>query len=380
MDDTNPDVTTPDIAGPEGGSGPRGRDGSPGRASRLSLRKKLAFSLITCTAFFSLFEVGLRAANGWRSWLDCHRGHPVLGWCLREGWSGEQSWTGGFSRINPQGIRDDRPVGPKAVGEGRLLIIGDSITFGAAVRTDQAYPYRLERALEEAGRPWRVLNGGVTSYDSSQEADWLELFGWRLEPDVVAVAFCRNDLNASDRASSPKRQASGAVLCWLTEHSIAVTCLERIGWFLLAKASASYARGTKSSLESIAASYRRIASAAGARGVPVILFDFPTADLLSGRTRDDLSAWLLALGAELGWPVVDLAGAFGDDPDALFRPGDPVHPNAEGYRRVALYLARELVRRGLLPDYRGSESHGADTSKLLPVDTFGTRGTLSGTG
>jgi lysophospholipase L1-like esterase len=346
----------------------------------LSLRKKLAFSLITCTALFSLLEVGLRAANGWRSWLDCHRGHPVLGWCLREGWSGEQSWTGGATRVNPQGIRDDRPVGPKRAGERRLLVIGDSITFGASVRTDQAYPYRLERELEKAGRDWRVLNGGVTSYDPSQEADWLELFGWRLEPDVVAVGFCRNDLNASDREHSPKRQASGAVLRWLTEHSIAAACLERVGWFLLAKASASFGRGTRSSPESVAASYRRIASAARTRGVAVILLDFPTGDLLSGRARDDLSPWLRALGAELGWPVVDLSGAFGDDPDALFLPRDPVHPNPEGYRRLALHLAGELVRCGLLPDHRGREPHGAPTSKNLPGDASGTPGPLSGSG
>src|SRR5262249_10091643 len=60
----------------------------------LSRRKKLAFALVTCAAFFGLVEVALRTKVGWGgTWLDCHRGHPVLGWCLREGWSGEQTWT-----------------------------------------------------------------------------------------------------------------------------------------------------------------------------------------------------------------------------------------------------------------------------------------------
>jgi lysophospholipase L1-like esterase len=315
----------------------------------LSRRKKVVFALIPCAMLFAVAEVGLRAAIGWRSWLDCHRGHPVLGWCLREGWSGEQSWTGGFSRINPQGIRDDRPLGPKAPSERRLLIVGDSVTFGGEVRTDQAYPYRLEQAIRDSGN-WRVLNGGVTSYDPSQEADWLDLFGWQLEPDVVAVAFCRNDVSASDRQNSVKRMPVGNIVPWLTEHSIVCFYLERISWILRAKLSSRFGRGTLVPPEYIDQSYRQIARAAREHGVPVILFDFPTADLLEGRAHDDLSARLRALGTELGWPVVDLSDAFRPDADRLFLPGDPVHPNAEGYQRTATYLAGELVRQRLLPD------------------------------
>src|SRR5262249_3023556 len=162
---------------------------------RLSVRKKLLFAAVTLFLILTVLEAGLRyVVGGNQHWLDCHRGHPVLGWCLREGWVGEQPWTGGKSAINGQGLRDDGPLGPKASGERRLLILGDSVTFGAMVRTNEAYPQRLEQALLRDGQTYRVLNAGVTSYDAAQEADWLELFGWQTEPDAIAVAFCRNDL------------------------------------------------------------------------------------------------------------------------------------------------------------------------------------------
>src|SRR6202011_4380293 len=94
---------------------------------------------------FAGIEVVWRTAVGWQwTWLDCHRYHPVLGWCLREGWSGRWEWTAGACRINARGIRDDRPVGPKAANEKRLLVLGDSITFGARVRTDETYCQHLE--------------------------------------------------------------------------------------------------------------------------------------------------------------------------------------------------------------------------------------------
>jgi len=318
---------------------------------RLSLRKKLAFSLVTLVLVYGLFEVGLRTAFGWnQQWLDCHRGHPVLGWCLREGWAGEQSWTGGYSSINAQGLRDDRPAGPKAPGEKRLLVLGDSVTFGATVRTDEAYPRVLEGELARAGRPWRVLNAGVTSYDAAQEADWLELFGWQLEPDVVAIAFCRNDVYPSDRGNGRLRTATSAPVCWLTEHSLATFCLERGLWYGRERLSRGLRRqSTPPSFGVVEEAYRGLSASARDHSVPVVLIVFPTRNLIEGRESDDYSERLQRLGQEFGWGVIDLDEAFRDDAASLFLPDDPVHPNAAGYRRAGQYLARRLTEKDLLP-------------------------------
>jgi lysophospholipase L1-like esterase len=320
------------------------------RRPRLSLRKKLLFAALTTALVLTLLEVGLRCFVGWnQDWLDCHRGHSVLGWCLREGWRGDQPWTGGPSAINPQGLRDDAPVGPKTAGEKRLLILGDSVTFGATVRTDEAYPQRLEQALHRDGRTWRVLNAGVTSYDAGQEADWLDVFGWQTEPEVIAVAFCRNDLFPSDRENSPKRFATGTITRWLTEHSAVAFYMERAIWLGRAKITQSRPRPEPESFDVIEKPYRQIDASARERGLPVILLVFPTRELIEGRAHDDYSERLEQLGKELGWRVIDLAPAFPRDAGSLFLSGDMVHPNAEGYKLVAEYLHREITQRNLLP-------------------------------
>jgi lysophospholipase L1-like esterase len=316
----------------------------------LSVRKKVGFAAVTLFLILTVLEAGLRCVvGGSQQWLDCHRGHPVLGWCLREGWAGEQPWTGGPSAINEQGLRDDAPVGPKASGEKRLLILGDSVTFGAMVRTDEAYPQRLEQALFRDGQTWRVLNAGVTSYDAAQEADWLELFGWQTEPDVIAVAFCRNDLFPSDRENSPKRFATGTVTRWLTEHSAVAFYLERAIWLGRGYLARSRPRPEPESFDVIEKPYRQIAASVRTRGLPVILIVFPTRDLIEGRVHDNYSEQLEQLGKELNWQVIDLAPAFPPDSSSLFLPGDMVHPNAKGYETVAEFLHREIVQRKLLP-------------------------------
>jgi lysophospholipase L1-like esterase len=251
-------------------------------------------------------------------------------------------------------------VGRKAPGEKRLLILGDSVTFGGKVRTDEAYPGRLEQELSESGRPWRVLNAGVASYDPTQEGDWLELFGWPLEPDILAIGFCRNDVEPSQRSTKGGDKAgelpSSVVSRCLTEHSIFAYKLQRFLWHQQVHLARAGVRAGLPSLRSadpggwsfVEAAYRRIADSARQHHTPVILIVFPTLTLLQGQKTDDLSERLQHLGHELGWQVIDVADAMCSDPASLFCEGDDFHPNAAGYACVASYVRQAIVQRDLL--------------------------------
>jgi lysophospholipase L1-like esterase len=320
-----------------------------------SLPRKACFALTAVALLLGHVEIGWRLVHGWnRHWIEMHRFDPMLGWSLREGWEGRDSWVGGYSRINAQGIRADRPTLPKPAGEKRLLALGDSITFGALVRTQETWPARLEERIE-ASTGWRVLNGGVTSYDPAQEADWLERYGWQLEPDALAIGFCRNDLNPSNRAAPHAREPVGTGLRWLTEHSIVAANLQKAVWYGQARLGLAAPVLTAPADERqltgwplVEDSYRRIARSASARQVSVVLVVFPTLDLLEGRQTDDLTERLTALGTELGWTVIDVSGAFAHDPVPLFAPRDPVHPSAAGYDRAAAWIDNALQQHGIL--------------------------------
>jgi len=69
-------------------------------------------------------------------------------------------------RTNAQGLRDrDRPA--KAPGTKRVLVIGDSYTWGYAIAEEEAYPQVAERLLAERGRrDIEVINGGIPDYNS----------------------------------------------------------------------------------------------------------------------------------------------------------------------------------------------------------------------
>lgn len=74
----------------------------------------------------------------------------------------------------------------------RILIVGDSFTFGWGVEDDETYPARMQVHLDELLGPGRtqVLNAGFAAcYYPDTYYLWLKEVGMAFEPDLVVVGF-----------------------------------------------------------------------------------------------------------------------------------------------------------------------------------------------
>jgi acyl-CoA thioesterase-1 len=83
-------------------------------------------------------------------------------------------------------------TGAPGTGERIIVALGDSLTAGLGVASDEAYPALLEARARQAGLDYRVVNAGVsgdTSAGGLRRLDWV----LRLRPDVVIVALGSND-------------------------------------------------------------------------------------------------------------------------------------------------------------------------------------------
>jgi acyl-CoA thioesterase-1 len=76
--------------------------------------------------------------------------------------------------------------------EPLVVFLGDSLTAGLGLAENQAYPALLDRKLDEAGTPVRVLNAGVSG---DTTAGGLSRLDWLLsqKPDVIVVGLGAND-------------------------------------------------------------------------------------------------------------------------------------------------------------------------------------------
>lgn len=107
--------------------------------------------------------------------------------------------------INSLGFRGQEFPRQKEKNEFRIVIIGDSITFGWGIKNEAAtYPYYLQQFLQAQSRGeslYRVINAGVPSYTSLQAKQLLEQRILSLEPDLIIVMIGWNDLAYSFRSN-----------------------------------------------------------------------------------------------------------------------------------------------------------------------------------
>ncbi|MDQ3803758.1 MAG: GDSL-type esterase/lipase family protein [Acidobacteriota bacterium] len=97
--------------------------------------------------------------------------------------------------ISPQGTRDDAVAVPKPPGTFRVLVLGDSLAYGASLAPEKTFPNRLESLLRErAGPPAEVVNAAVSGYGPYNELHYYLTRGREFGADVVVVAFCMNDV------------------------------------------------------------------------------------------------------------------------------------------------------------------------------------------
>lgn len=93
----------------------------------------------------------------------------------------------------PLGLRSP-PIGAKSPDSPRVLILGDSIPYGGN-SVDDTLVAHAQRELDDGGFKAELINAGIPGYTTYQELDFLKKYGLALQPDVVGLCFCVNDLH-----------------------------------------------------------------------------------------------------------------------------------------------------------------------------------------
>ncbi len=102
----------------------------------------------------------------------------------------------GFFRVNSRGIRDKEYGSPKPEGVYRIIILGDSVTFGTEYRVEETYPKILESILSSNlifPYKFEVLNAGVCGYNALQKFIFFKNKLLTYQPDLVIFQFLNDD-------------------------------------------------------------------------------------------------------------------------------------------------------------------------------------------
>ncbi len=121
------------------------------------------------------------------------------------GWRGRPQAEGDFSgwefttrvHLNAEGFRGQPVPEQRSPAHRRILVFGDSITWGYGVEEGERFSDLLSGLLSSRGVQVEVLNVAVNGYDTGQELLLYRRIGMRSCADLVIVGLYENDLRES---------------------------------------------------------------------------------------------------------------------------------------------------------------------------------------
>jgi lysophospholipase L1-like esterase len=365
-----------------------------GAGSGLPLRKRLLFAAATLLLALLAAEGALRLLWGGfyvKAGVNKTRRSRALGWENMPG----IAFVDGAPEYAPtvthgaSGFRGGDPPAAKPAGRFRLVVLGDSFTYGAGVGDEETFCARLEREEPRL----EVVNAGVQGYCTAQHVVALERRAAPLAPDAALVVLFWNDVQGSFEATDlgfslgadgalrhvppdesvppppPRPRSTSHRL--LLRHSylyrftsdrlrVALTRAGVTGRLLALEDEGPAWALHDALLGELARRARRL-------GIPLVVAILPDQVQVEPGARVsgleprhvEVQARMSASAAAHGIPLVDLLPGLVEERKAA---GAPLyyawdrHLNARGHAALARLLAPALARLGLPPRARPEES------------------------
>ncbi len=272
-------------------------------------------------------------------------------------------------RTDSLGYRGEPLPRVKPAGERRVVMIGDSFTFGDMVADEATLPAQLEKSLRQRCGPIRVINAGVSGTTILGQ-DTMAERALAIQPDVVVLTYYENDLtdllHPYWHILQRNREAKSRFPLSVVYPTLRRTAL----WHLALGArgrmreeryarmrskastdSASFDIPWDSLREHYTARLHALANSLRERQVEFVFATYPAVDGFGTSARYEKARRIIASADSAGIPTVDLLTGLQDSgkdiEELYFVPVDD-HPRPEGYAVAAAQLSNTLVELPVL--------------------------------
>ncbi len=273
--------------------------------------------------------------------------------------------TAGTARFWAPDFRGRERPAEKLPGTFRVLVVGDSFTWGAGVHPEDVYPERLERRLAvlESDLEFEVVNWSHPGWNTLQALRSARRPIRWLQPDLVILGFGLNDAEPdsmaerrSMRRELARRSPQSRLSVLLHRESLLYrTIWERLENSRQRRAFTAYYHSLYNGpgWDGCRLALKRFRDRTAAGSIPLLLVIFPIFDsqLDASYPYVDLHRKVRQAAKELEIPTLDLLRTYrGIDARRLaVTPFTDPHPNELAHRIAADRLVGYLVKKGLVP-------------------------------
>ena len=164
------------------------------------MARKASFSILTMFVTVGLVSAVL---YGYEFFFNPYTGMPA------NGWIGNERYTWGhLVKNNQYGFRERNFDSPKPSGIYRIMVLGDSLTWGAGLAPEERYTAIAENLLNKTfnDRKFEILNFGISGGPTIRERDILRQYKDIVTPDLIVVGFFLNDPQPRGQDYSVERE------------------------------------------------------------------------------------------------------------------------------------------------------------------------------
>lgn len=247
--------------------------------------------------------------------------------------------------INSDGFRDDE-YAPERNENFRIVVLGDSLTFGWGVEKDEAFEVLLEQMLSEK-RPTEMINMGHGNYNTEQQVNLFKEKGLKYNPDKVLVFYFINDAEVTPVRSKWLWVSRLRSVTFLWSRFRGLLTRTSPGQTFESFYSDLYA-DDQPGFQAMEAAFLELRGVTEERGIELQVIMLPELHDLVDYPFTDVYAKVASFLRENDIDYIDLTDSFRGYEDAvgLWVAPDDAHPNALAHRMIAEY-SRDFIEKGV---------------------------------
>ena len=248
--------------------------------------------------------------------------------------------------ISSQGLRDREFALTPPPGRTRIMMLGDSLTFGWGVPGERTWSKRLEEKLRAAGRDVEVINTGVGNYNTEMQVAYFLERGARFRPHYVVLNYFINDAEPTPQYRTTFLSENSRAYVYLASRIDMVLRMAgggtRTDWRTYY--ASLYEQGNGPAR--VAAAVERLAAYCRDNGIKLMLANYPELRQPANYPFPQVNEFVSRVARENALPYIDMLPVVRDlPPESLWvTPPDP-HPSIAAHEAFANELYRFFAGR-----------------------------------